>query len=219
MRCTHAQSMHEDTNTTPEYDHLVRVPTIEPPTAVAYDEQGRPLGIVRLTGPRAGRLSRGTRRADGRQIVLSGRERVDIARLVCTIHHDPPAKGQIVMHANDDPSDNHPSNLRWGSYGENNVQVTRPLPLYTVHLVQYLAHCGMKLEEIARHTGVPRSSISRIANRRTRLADLRSDESMERAIETARRAPFRMPIRRATSRFPDPAFTPDPDPGETSAAA
>lgn len=43
-----------------------------------------------------------------------------VSRLVCEAWHGPaPADKPLAMHGNDDPTDNRPSNLSWGSYRDN----------------------------------------------------------------------------------------------------
>jgi len=40
-------------------------------------------------------------------------------RLVCEAFNGPPKKGQLCMHLDEDPSNNVPSNLKWGTWKEN----------------------------------------------------------------------------------------------------
>lgn len=198
-------------NYSAEYHHLVQVPTIEPPTAVAYDKQGRPLGVVRLTGRTRGKLCRGSRRADGRHVVLSGRERVDLGRLIATIHLGPPEPGQVVMHRGDIKSDNRPERLAWGTTSDNNFERggTPRLPEdFVTHVARFFAG-GMSIDQVCAALGASRASASRIKNGKTQAAA---------RAQWALAVPFAMPIRRERSRF-DVTPQLDPDPGEASAAA
>ena len=42
-----------------------------------------------------------------------------IHRLVCEAFHGAPKAGQVVIHINEDGTDNRPSNLKWGTQKEN----------------------------------------------------------------------------------------------------
>jgi len=49
-----------------------------------------------------------------------------VHRLVCEAFHGPAPEGKpLVLHWDDDPSNNHYSNLRWGSYADNRNDAVR----------------------------------------------------------------------------------------------
>lgn len=48
-----------------------------------------------------------------------------VATLVCEAWHGPRQEGQVVRHLDDVKSNNHPSNLRWGTVSENTVDKVR----------------------------------------------------------------------------------------------
>jgi len=56
-----------------------------------------------------------------RLIYITGlRKTFIVARLVCEAFHGPtPHNGAVVMHLGEDPSNNRPENLRWGTQREN----------------------------------------------------------------------------------------------------
>lgn len=56
-----------------------------------------------------------------RLIYITGlRKTFIVARLVCeAFHGTAPHEGAVVMHLDEDPSNNRPSNLRWGTQREN----------------------------------------------------------------------------------------------------
>lgn len=57
---------------------------------------------------------------EGRPTILYRGKNYRVSRLVCEAFHGPaPFKGAVVMHLNDDPSDNRPENLKWGTQREN----------------------------------------------------------------------------------------------------
>jgi hypothetical protein len=44
-----------------------------------------------------------------------------VHRLVCTLWHGEPKEGQVCRHLDNDPANNHFSNLKWGSMSENAI--------------------------------------------------------------------------------------------------
>ena len=42
-----------------------------------------------------------------------------VHRLVCTLWHGEPKEGQVCRHLDNDPANNHFSNLAWGSHSDN----------------------------------------------------------------------------------------------------
>lgn len=48
-----------------------------------------------------------------------GRVRVTVHRLVCEAWHGPPPPGALACHRNDEPLDNRPENLHWGTPKSN----------------------------------------------------------------------------------------------------
>lgn len=83
---------------------------------IPYTAPG-PLGRgVRVYGgePRGGQL------VDGRPTIVFKGKNYRVSRLVCEAFHGPaPFHRAVVMHLNDDPADNRPENLRWGTQKEN----------------------------------------------------------------------------------------------------
>lgn len=59
------------------------------------------------------------------KVQLTGRKREWLHRVICTTWHGPPLPGQEVLHRNDDPKDNRPSELFWGTHQENEAMKRR----------------------------------------------------------------------------------------------
>ena len=53
------------------------------------------------------------------------RERVLVHRLVCEAFNGPGEDGQVARHLNDDPMDNRPENLAWGTQADNLQDMVR----------------------------------------------------------------------------------------------
>lgn len=67
-----------------------------------------------------GLITTGVKNPDGRiQLQYRGKTH-KLHQLVCETFHGPkPFPGAVVMHLNDDPSDNRAANLKWGTQKEN----------------------------------------------------------------------------------------------------
>jgi hypothetical protein len=75
--------------------------------------------------PHGGRRAYGGRKwkgvlQNGRPTIMYKKKNYRVSRLVCEAFHGPaPFPRAVVMHLNDDPTDNRPENLRWGTQKEN----------------------------------------------------------------------------------------------------
>lgn len=57
---------------------------------------------------------------DNRYILQFNGKTYKVARLICEAFHGPPTKETpVCMHLNEDPRDNRPNNLKWGTQKEN----------------------------------------------------------------------------------------------------
>jgi len=101
--------------------------------------------------------------------------RVGVHRLVCeAFHGTPPFEGALALHANGDPLDNRPENLRWGSGSDN----SKDSIVHGTHSSASKTHCprGHPYDEDNTYTppGAPNSRTCRTCH-------------SERVKETARR--------------------------------
>jgi hypothetical protein len=75
------------------------------------------------TAPRLGseeKASTGRKNSGRRMIVHRLGKTYKVHRLVCeAFHGPPPSEKHIVLHLNEEPTDNRPENLRWGTRKEN----------------------------------------------------------------------------------------------------
>ena len=85
--------------------------------------QGRVRRVKPAPGGRVGRVLRPNRTSRYLQVALSrdGKPKTHyVHRLVCEAFHGPPPfQGAHVLHWDDDPKNNTPENLRWGTASEN----------------------------------------------------------------------------------------------------
>lgn len=59
-------------------------------------------------------------KADSRFIVVYKQKTTKVHRLICEAFHGPkPFDGAVVMHMDENPANNRPSNLKWGTQQEN----------------------------------------------------------------------------------------------------
>lgn len=68
------------------------------------------------------KMSTGRAEVQKRRVIRVGRlkKTFKVAQLVCEAFHGPkPSPSAVTIHINEDPSDNRPENLRWGTQKEN----------------------------------------------------------------------------------------------------
>jgi len=98
-----------------------------------------------------------------------------IHRLVCAAFHGAPEPKQVAMHLDNDPDNNVPSNLRWGTHRENIQQAVddglmprgeevknSKLNRHKVLKIRKLRKAGYKLREISDRFKVSEGMVSRI---------------------------------------------------------
>jgi hypothetical protein len=85
---------------------------------IVYD---LPNGGMKQTSPIAtyGYASETTGLAGFRMIYRTKHKTYKVARLVCEAFHGPPFDRAVAMHLDDDPANNRPENLKWGTVKEN----------------------------------------------------------------------------------------------------
>lgn len=111
----------------------------------------------------------------GRPCIRVSKKMVRLHVLVCAAFKGPRPSGMFVLHYDGNPTNNHLSNLRYGTHSENTQDAIRHgthrcgeashLAKHTKQQVDYirqLRHSGKLLKEIASMTGVPLSSVGHI---------------------------------------------------------
>lgn len=57
---------------------------------------------------------------DGKRFIIQRKRKTyKIARLICEAFHGPAPKGTVCMHLDENPKNNRPENLAWGTQKEN----------------------------------------------------------------------------------------------------
>ena len=104
-----------------------------------------------------------------------GKSNVYLHRLMCTLWHGEPEPNQVARHLDNDPSNNHPTNLAWGNKRDNSIDTRDANYSKQQKITAEIAEEIRELQRIkpygyaqiaAKRYGICPSHASDIANRR-----------------------------------------------------
>lgn len=87
-----------------------------------------------------------------------GHSTIRVHRLVCEAFHGPPPEGMEVLHADHDKTNNHASNLSWGTRAENIGKLTEPC----IHIILAMLAAKHRAVDVAKRFGISKRYVYKL---------------------------------------------------------